>query len=258
VPTLTASNIDAPGDATGVTLTLYAPDETTVYALALTQNDDDTWSGTHTLASADVSQAGLYRYTIIAATPRGAIDIIAGDDALDEEILSEVAYEGRYTDSDSLELFIGADNASAFADGNGDGFADSGAVQQAIDSGEAEADSILNGGPYAVPLTFTGDVDPILRQHVNSLAAYWLNAKRPMTGQQQTGVSFATQRKNAMEWLRDVWYGDSTIGGATLATPAANAPIAIRPTVNADGQTVATVPAFPIGYWDDVGGYWKW
>jgi phage gp36-like protein len=171
--------------------------------------DGDTWSISFTAPSAGLTYSYTYRLTWTDGTH---------DDEGGTLTDYAASYEGDIITEAELRLFMGTQNASEMLDGDGDGNADSGAARQAVDAAEAEALSILSGGQYLTPLEFADVIDPALKMHVLALAAYWANAKRPMSGQQQPGVGYATVRKNAIDWLEDVREGERTIAGATLAT----------------------------------------
>jgi uncharacterized protein DUF1320 len=153
-------------------------------------------------------------------------------------------YEGRYTDSDKLNTFLGTLNLDAYADTDNDDARDAGAIEQAIVTAEARVDLYVFG-PYTFSEDTNGEVAASnFERWARVLAAFELYARR-VPNDSDAGKALTAWYKEAIEEMKAFAGDELELPGAIPEngdplddSMTLDAPIAVGPTVNPDGTTI--------------------
>jgi hypothetical protein len=182
------------------------------YPQSFTDNGDGSWSHTFTYPAAGVTYAHTYRVTW---------DDGSHDDGAGSIYVPIANYEGDYTDANELRDFISTSGAIHYSQLESSAVEDATAMQQAIEWGEDQVDLRAGGGPYSVPLTFTGGTAAqqaqarlTLQRWATVLAAWWLHVKRPIAGVEAS--TFDKVKAEVLAEIEKVRDGYLTLPGLTL------------------------------------------
>lgn len=199
-----------------------------------------------------------YNFTYSVTTGSGVLTPLNGQTS------QTAGYQGRYINATLLSEYMGSINAQVQSDTNSTGQADAVAIQQAIMAAEDRCDSTLASNAfgqnvsYVIPLSFgVNRIDAELQENLCMLAAYNLYAKRVLSVATKKLPNFAQIRKDALNYLKGLWYGQPMLVNAAQNI-IDSAPHGGRQVVDPVGRPIGPngSPMWPWGW--SFGYSWWW
>ena len=122
----------------------------------------------------------------------------------------------NYLSRSDVEAVFSVDNVEGWADLNNNDSASeiTARINDSLEYAEGAIDTRLEGGPYTVPLSATGNSLEVLKTNAAIFAGVWLYQSRGLTDTTTTD-KMETLLKRANSWLNGLETGQSTLNAGS-------------------------------------------